>query len=160
MSPEKDVALCAKYPKIFRDRNAPMTQTCMCWGFECGDGWYDIIDVLCRQIQHHVEHLVTRQSYQVLRGDLKQEDAVPEEDLQVVAAQVKEKFGGLRFYIDGGDDEVRGMVAMAESMSYRICEDCGGRGTLRKGGWHRTMCDPCHETWDARRAERWKQGSK
>ena len=71
--------------------------------------------------------------------------------------QVKEKFGGLRFYVDGGDDEVRGMVKMTESLSYRICEDCGAKGTLRRGSWYRTMCDPCNDTWEARRVERWKQ---
>lgn len=91
---------------------------------------------------------------------MKPEDALSEDDLQVVAVQVKEKFGGLRFYVNGADDEVRGMIDMAESMSYRLCEDCGTKGTLRKGGWYRTMCDPCNDTWEARRAEHWKQGPK
>ena len=54
MRKELDEALCAKYPLIFRDRNAPMTQTAMCWGFSCGDGWYTIIDVLCEIGRAHV----------------------------------------------------------------------------------------------------------
>jgi len=47
MRRELDEALCAKYPLIFKDRNAPMTDTAMCWGICTGDGWYNIIDTLC-----------------------------------------------------------------------------------------------------------------
>ena len=47
MRKELDEALCAKYPLIFRDRHAPMTETAMCWGICAGDGWYNILDVLC-----------------------------------------------------------------------------------------------------------------
>jgi hypothetical protein len=58
----------------------------------------------------------------------------------VVATQVKEKFGGLRFYYTGGDDKIRGMVFMAESMSYKICEVTGNRGFLhQKMGWFKTL---------------------
>lgn len=55
MKKELDELLCKKYPKIFRDRHAPMTVTCMCWGFECGDGWFNIIDALCVNIQGHID---------------------------------------------------------------------------------------------------------
>lgn len=55
MRKELDEALCAKYPKLFRDRHAPMNVTCMCWGFDCGDGWYNIIDALCSNIQSHID---------------------------------------------------------------------------------------------------------
>ena len=37
----------------------------------------------------------------------------------VTIAQVKSKFGGLRFYIDGGDDAVYGMIRFAE----RLCHE-------------------------------------
>lgn len=55
MSPELEKKLFDKYPKIFAQRKLPMTQTAMCWGIETGDGWYNIIDQLCRQIQHHID---------------------------------------------------------------------------------------------------------
>jgi glutaredoxin len=51
MHPLLDNYLCKKYPKIFVNRNKPMTETCMCWGFP-GDGWFYIIDSLCHNIQH------------------------------------------------------------------------------------------------------------
>ena len=40
MKKELDEKLCADYPLIFQDRNKPMNQTAMCWGFSCGDGWH------------------------------------------------------------------------------------------------------------------------
>jgi hypothetical protein len=57
--------------------------------------------------------------------------------------QVKEKFGGLRFYIGSATDEVFERVAKAEQDSYHICEQCGKDGTLRRKGWWRTLCEEC-----------------
>ena len=58
---------------------------------------------------------------------------------------MKEKFGTLRFYYYGGDDVVEGMVRMAESMTYRICEGCGCPGEERKSRWIKVLCDKCDE---------------
>jgi len=55
MTPKKQKSLYDKYPKIFASASKPMTETCMCWGIECDDGWYDILDTLCAQIQHHCD---------------------------------------------------------------------------------------------------------
>jgi len=139
MSPELDVKLVEKYPLIFKDRHASMQTTAMCWGFECSDGWYNIINALCFQIQSHIdwrnsqrEALLKNNPYNV-----KINDEVP----QVVAVQVKEKFGTLRFYVDGGDDTTDGMIRMAEAMSAVTCEVCGSPGECRGGGWIRTLCD-------------------
>jgi len=46
MREELDKQLVEKYPLLYRDRHAPMTETAMCWGFCCGEGWYNIIDTL------------------------------------------------------------------------------------------------------------------
>lgn len=102
MSPELDALLCRRHPLIFAERNRP--DSCMSYGFACGDGWFDIIDVLCENIQFLVDS-----------------DGLP----QAVAVQVKEKFGTLRFRIMGACPEIRGMIRMAESMSGRVCELCG-----------------------------------
>jgi len=55
--------------------------------------------------------------------------------------QIKEKFGGLRFYYSGGDDHISGLVNMAESWAGHTCEECGNKGKSREGGWIRTLCD-------------------
>jgi hypothetical protein len=55
--------------------------------------------------------------------------------------QVKEKFGGLRFYIGMGSEAVHDRIAKAMEDSFKICEDCGEPGKLRRGGWLRTLCE-------------------
>lgn len=60
-----------------------------------------------------------------------------------VVAQVKEKFGGLRFYIGSGDSKIWDRIQEAENESYRTCEDCGDLGKPRRGGWIKTLCDKC-----------------
>lgn len=122
MRKELDEKLCKSYPDIFVDWRKDKKTTCLVWGFACGDGWYDLIERLCAVIQNHHENCPD----------------VP----QTVAVQVKEKFGGLRFYVDGGDEYIHGAIAAAETMSFRICEECGKPGDrVGGGGWIRTVCD-------------------
>lgn len=66
-----------------------------------------------------------------------------EEPLDVKILQIKEKFGTLRFYIAGGDDYIYGAIHLAESLSARVCEECGKPGQLRVRGsnWLYTACD-------------------
>lgn len=59
--------------------------------------------------------------------------------------QVKEKFGGLRWYINGASKEVHDIISKYENMSYQTCEDCGSPGKPRNGGWIKTLCDNCNE---------------
>ena len=176
MNQELDNKLCEKYPKIFKDRYADMRTTAMCWGFECGDGWYNILDRLCSNIQSHIDwsrkqrlsdlrynrglksalagdksRLVKYYSYggkvtdytietvekEIARATYRTPSSAVN---QVVVEQVKEKFGGLRFYYRGGDEYISGLCAMAESMSYVTCEECGNPGKPSEGGWIRTLC--------------------
>ena len=60
--------------------------------------------------------------------------------------QVKEKFGGLRFYINGGSDEIYDKITKAEKLSHETCELCGKKGELRtKIRWFTTLCDEHYE---------------
>ncbi len=131
MRKELDQELVEKFPKIFVNRHGKPTETLMCFGFECGDGWFQILKSLCHQIQHHVDW-AQEQKEKYGRG---------QGCSQVVAVQVKEKFGGLRFYYEGGDDMIYGMVRMAESWAANTCEECGAPGKLRGRGWMYTACD-------------------
>lgn len=47
--------LYTKYPKIFRQHTLPMTETCLCWGIDCGNGWFCLIDKLCQEIQTYID---------------------------------------------------------------------------------------------------------
>ena len=55
MKKELDEYLCKVYPKMMVNRNLHMNETCMCWGFECGDGWFQILNQLMGNIQHHID---------------------------------------------------------------------------------------------------------
>jgi hypothetical protein len=132
LSPELDAELRTRYPLIFSveplaapdDPDMPASpSTLATWGFECGDGWYELIDALCLNLQHATK------------------DGAP----QVVATQVKEKYGALSFCTQGVNDEQDGMIALAETMSARLCDVCGNRGRLIRAGWVRCRC-PQHET--------------
>jgi hypothetical protein len=69
--------------------------------------------------------------------------------------QVKEKFGGLRFYINSGSDEVHKRISKAENDSYEICEVTGKPGKLRNDiGWYTTLCDEEYEKIKRKRDER------
>lgn len=119
---DREEEIKQKYPKIFGSNQENTHRHFM---FECNSGWFDLIDILCRKIQSRVDRLSLE---------------------QVVALQVKEKFGGLRFYCSGGDDVIDAYVEIAESFSYKICESCGAPGqqkTVRR--WVHTSCDPCFE---------------
>ena len=105
-----------RFPKIFAEPYG---------GFACGEGWWPILTNLCANIQHHID------------WKNKTSEVVP----QVIVAQIKEKFGGLRFYYSGGDNTIDGMVQMAEAWADASCEECGSPGKRRGGGWIKTLCD-------------------
>jgi hypothetical protein len=114
-----------RFPKMFAGKYG---------GFAVGAGWYPILEKLCDNIQHHID-------WRVKQG---------KDIAQVEVTQIKEKFGGLRFYYDGGDDEISGMVRMAEAWADIACEECGGIGKRRSGGWIRTLCDKHEDERNAR----------
>jgi len=61
-------------------------------------------------------------------------------------AQVKEKFGTLRFYISHGTDKVFCEIGEICNKSAYICEQCGSPGNLLSvKGWWKTLCSNCYE---------------
>ena len=122
--------LYLKYPKILKSESGIGIY------LEVGDGWYDIIDILCSQIQHHIDWKNGEGQYTKYKDSRKEGESVP----QLVAEQVKEMFGGLRFYAFGGDEKTAGMIELAEALTSRACEVCGSPGKKTRGGWIRTLC--------------------
>lgn len=110
--------LCDRYPEFFC--SAPLRE------IACLPGWLNLIDELCCTLKTHM-------------------DAHPElPPLKV--RQVKEKFGGLRFYYSGGDRACREAVTAAEGRSMSICEVCGQTGTLGGEHWLSVRCLD-HKNW-------------
>ena len=196
MDPKLQKQLYDKYPKIFIEKDLPMTATCMCWGIETGSGWFDLLNLLCFRIQNHVdqedwvpESIFKRLPkriwnrviwnyiiYPIAHGLLlgKSSNGVRSDEYfkscgwktyqwiqkhcnateryikskeprsQVVALQVKEKFGGLRFYTKGGDAVTQAYIEFAESLSYNICEACGStKDVTASQGWITIRCAEC-----------------
>jgi hypothetical protein len=115
VSPDKDEALCKAFPNLYQDRRTDMRQTAMCWGFP-GDGWFDLLWRLSNKL----------------------------EPLGVVATQVKEKYGTLRFYVAYGSAEAHAAIEAAEAESAVTCEVCGQPGKLVSDhGWYTTLCERC-----------------
>jgi len=99
----------------------PPTENLMCFGFECDDGWFDLIWKLCEDI----------------RTELKVNP------MDFLVMQVKEKFGGLRFYPGFASDKIFDLIDEAEEKSYEICETCGKPGKITGGNWVKTSCEKC-----------------
>lgn len=143
MKPELQQQLYDKYPVLFSNRHKPARESCLHFGIETRDGWYDILDNLCSAISIHEENIEVRTKYNKKTDPSYESDYIP-----VTFDQVKEKFGGLRVYFSGGDKYVRGMVSMTESFSYMVCETCGERGKPNRNGWIHTFCDKCREKYN------------
>lgn len=59
--------------------------------------------------------------------------------------QVKEKLGGLRFYIRSGDATFQKRIEQAEDESYITCEECGAPGVrCSVDYWIKTECPACN----------------
>ena len=127
MNAEHTKYLLDNFPKLYRDYGGDMMRTCMAWGFECRDGWFELIKELSEKLEPH----------------------------GIVATQVKEKYGGLRFYVGGIPtdvaDEMYDYIDEAEDKSYEICEQCGQPGNCNEGGWLTTLCDECREKGEKRK---------
>lgn len=119
--------LYEKYSDIFREHSLSPQVTAMCWGFDCDNGWYSLIDRLCL--------LLTAIEKEV--------------GCEVIAQQVKEKYGELRFYFHTKNttmfdyEVIDTLIDSFCSLSGKICEVCGepfGDLSIR-GGWYKTLCD-------------------
>lgn len=97
------------------------TISCLAFGFECMDGWYGLLVSLLTEIS---------------------KETVPE---NFVIAQIKEKFGSLRFYVDNSTTEIYNIISKYEKLSETTCEVCGKTGKLQRGntGWYSVRCDNC-----------------
>ena len=114
-----------------------------------GEGWHAIVRNATRIIYDHYKWKI--ETRKRLLENNPHNLPIPEETDFPKLTQIKEKFGGLRYYYDGGDDYCDGVSAMAEYMSAVTCETCGAPGTRRSGGWIRTLCDKHEEEYQLRK---------
>jgi len=144
--------LIQAFPRLFRAADkTPYTE----FGIQCGDGWYDLIYKLCSDIES------------VLTADGTTDDDWPH------VLQIKEKFGGLRFYISRSGksevsmsapgfvevrpvsdvDAIGDLIEAAEDKALEVCEDCSAPGTMYRDGWWHVKCDACEKIYRKKREE-------
>ncbi len=130
MKSELELELVRKYPKILKDYKGDTMQTCMAWGMECDDGWYDLLDKCMEKLQYFCDLCFYKSRVEV----------------QVVATQIKEKYGTLSFYTSVYSDNnierniIDDIITEAEIRSAHTCEVTGKDGTVcKRGGWYRTL---------------------
>jgi len=122
--------LYKKYPKLFENEIA----------FEFNDGWYWLIDNALGTIQAHCNN-INRYS--------------EDEEFQVTVMQLKEKLGTLRLYLNSEDEEISGIIYLAENMSESICETCGSTTAKIRGKyWLYTACDKCEKKMNRKKIRR------
>lgn len=97
-----------------------------------GPGWQVLVDVLWFAVR-----------YEFKKRDIK-------------ILQIKEKFGGLRFYVSGTFPELSHLVDQMEYLSEKTCECCGRPGVPRPGGWIKTLCEECDKNRNNRNWRTWK----
>lgn len=115
-----------KFPKLFKQTKLPMTETAMCFGLECGNGWAELINDTCTKLQTQIDAKI-----------------IP----QIEFTQVKEKYGTLRIYFTPYDEKVNTIIDKAEKYTSKICEICGTTEnvSMNSNGWISTLCDKCRK---------------
>jgi hypothetical protein len=133
MKKELQDKLFNDFPTLYRDRALPETVSRMCDGFCCGNGWFDIIYELSKQIHEFcLKHNLTGDNY-------------------VRVFQVKQKLGSLSYYLEDVklqeaiDKELHELIMKATSKAAVTCEVCGKPGELCEiRNWYNTLC-PIHK---------------
>ena len=122
--PPEPMDILERYPALFGLAPGGKGLTVLDDGFACGAGWYPILARLLADL-----------------AVIRREDVLTR--LRVV--QVKEKFGGLRVHVDGGNERIQARIADAETEAATTCEHCGGPspGLRSHGGWYGNICDSC-----------------
>lgn len=122
MNSENTDKLYNDFPELYRGHTKSVRESAMPWGFECGNGWFQLIYNLSKEITDFCK---------------KKGIEIPE------VMQVKQKFGSLRYYYEGSVTEIDLMIEKAENDSLTTCEFCGQPGVLRRGGWLEVLCEKC-----------------
>jgi hypothetical protein len=125
MTPEKAQQLFDAFPFLYRGRVKPIEESLMSFGFECGEGWFDLIWTLSQKIEDAAK----------ASGLNPQSDSWPE------STQVKEKFGTLRFHLNNHTEVMNDLISEAQEVSAKTCEICGNPGSRVVGRRVKTLCD-------------------
>lgn len=136
MRDELDKKLCKDFPLLYADRYLSEYRTGMYFGFEVNDGWFQLIYDLSSKLEPLIRSWIISNKNCPEHAD----DIARGLSWWPRAAQVKEKYGKLRFYMNFDTDEMSDLIRKAEALSGETCEICGQKGTLNSSGWIRCRC--------------------
>lgn len=150
MKPELDKILSEKFPLLYKNRNAG-PKTIFNYGFEVGDGWYQIIYDLSVQLEALIQLQIDVEDLPCIYCFKKSKDHHGTSECKnyypahATAAQVKSKFGGLRFYLDYGmTQDMEDCITRAEKRAWNVCQHCGGDMIDKANhGWNARCCKSC-----------------
>lgn len=121
----------ARWPNMFKEVRC---------GFSLPKGWGPIVWKMCENLEGMSNQ----------KEPWREDHTEPEPQV----AQVKEKFGGLRFYTDNYTDSHDELISLVEAMSFYVCETCGTtHDVTTEGGWRLTLCGKCRKS--RHRQRRW-----
>ena len=157
MDEKKEYFLMKRYASLFNNES-DSSNTMFSYGIACHDGWFNILNSACVLIESHLNSLKKKNMDNLKWLDkISRHEKIPEyieekykkQGLNQVEipnfkfVQIKEKFGELRCYYEGGDSYIDGVISMLSQMSGITCELCGNSGKIHHGSWIRTLC-PTH----------------
>lgn len=127
MKSELEKQLFDDFPQLFQGKDKPPTESLMCFGCDCGDGWYGLIREVCEQIMETLSKTQNSKDFCFF--------------------QIKEKYGQLRIYVSDYSDEIAEILDKAEEKSATICEHCGTTENVTQNtlGWISSLCPTCRE---------------
>ncbi len=156
MTPKRTQQLFAAFPDLYRLHKEDATVSAMCFGFQCGDGWFQPLYRLSAAIEEAA----------------RAECLEPNSPAWPKVWQVKQKFGSLRVIVEidpvpGFDPRplertIATLIEKAEAEYLNTCEACGATGADRVGGnkyrldfphmnWVYTLCPACAQLYMERK---------
>ena len=122
MNPENTARLFERFDHLYRGRHLPDTQNLMGYGFQCGDGWFELSYELSEQIEAYCQQ--------------------HPEAAELIAVQIKQKFGELRFHVCPLVPAIQQMIEQARVQSRQTCERTGKPGEMCRdpNGYYQTLC--------------------
>jgi len=126
MNDENTKKLLTTYPLLYRNLRE--------WGFECGDGWFDLVWQLSAEIELAARH-----------------EGIPESsDSWPAVGVLKYKLGDLRVQFTAPvSDNIRDLVEKARERSVEICEICAApckkAPESEQMQWVEPLCENCRK---------------
>lgn len=137
-----NISLCRKYPFLIPLDyfGNPCTEDPE-WNYEftfrddVPFGWLHLFDLMCEELRDAIVKTKTYHTFKFV--------------------QVKEKFGELRVYTDGGNDDTNRIIDRWSFLSGYVCIECGNPNVRMTTGWISPVCFNCWSKFNSHDYDRY-----